>query len=218
MARTPEGLERRKTRDREYKRQLREQNRALFNEKRRDYYARNAEKVQEKLRAYRAENLELTKEWQRKSWAKHAEQRHADQKRYREQNQEKVKAALKRFHANNPEYERERAKKPKRRAQLNVAHRTRKARVRGAEGHYKLADILRQHQEQNGLCVCGKSLENFHIDHIIPISKGGSNWPWNLALLCPTCNRKKWNRLPSWEYLFQVRPNLIGGCANVSTV
>ena len=34
--------------------------------------------------------------------------------------------------------------------------------------------------------------DDYHIDHIIPISKGGSEWDLdNLELSCPTCNLKK---------------------------
>lgn len=42
---------------------------------------------------------------------------------------------------------------------------------------------------------CG-STENLEIDHIIPLSRGGTNDPDNLQILCKTCNRKKWAHVP----------------------
>ena len=31
----------------------------------------------------------------------------------------------------------------------------------------------------------------YHVDHRMPLSLGGSNYPDNLQLLCPTCNLSK---------------------------
>jgi hypothetical protein len=35
----------------------------------------------------------------------------------------------------------------------------------------------------------------FHVEHIVPVSAGGSDEPANLAWACPSCNLKKSNRL-----------------------
>ena len=32
----------------------------------------------------------------------------------------------------------------------------------------------------------------FHIDHVIPIARGGTNEPDNLQVLCQPCNQRKW--------------------------
>jgi hypothetical protein len=46
-------------------------------------------------------------------------------------------------------------------------------------------------RRDQGKCIeCG-SKEKLEYDHIIPISKGGSNTERNVQLLCQTCNRKK---------------------------
>jgi 5-methylcytosine-specific restriction endonuclease McrA len=41
---------------------------------------------------------------------------------------------------------------------------------------------------------CGSS-DRLHIDHVVPVSKGGDNGIWNLQLLCQGCNLRKGNRV-----------------------
>lgn len=46
-------------------------------------------------------------------------------------------------------------------------------------------------QRDGGKCVQCKSQEKLEYDHIIPVSKGGSNTERNIQLLCENCNRRK---------------------------
>jgi len=50
-------------------------------------------------------------------------------------------------------------------------------------------------RRDEGKCVRCGSRENLEFDHIIPVSKGGSNTARNIQLLCETCNRKKSNKI-----------------------
>jgi len=52
---------------------------------------------------------------------------------------------------------------------------------------------------QSGLCFwCDAPLaqDDFHVDHLIPLSKGGKHERANMVLSCPTCNLRKHALLP----------------------
>lgn len=73
----------------------------------------------------------------------------------------------------------------------------RQARKRNAAGEFTKEDIDKIFQLQKGRCwYCQEKLEKYHIDHRVPIVRGGTNWPSNLVLACPFCNLSKHDRLP----------------------
>lgn len=64
----------------------------------------------------------------------------------------------------------------------------------------EVSEIYRQAKEAPRIrCyLCGKFIKRGyrHVDHIIPLSKGGAHRPANLAVACVTCNQKKHNKMP----------------------
>lgn len=68
----------------------------------------------------------------------------------------------------------------------------RRQRVAAADGSYSEGDIARIRRKLNDSCFyCGASAVPLTVDHLVPISKGGSNWPTNLTLACKPCNFDK---------------------------
>ena len=46
-------------------------------------------------------------------------------------------------------------------------------------------------QKSNGLCVRCGATERLEVDHIVPVSRGGTNEIDNLQMLCKSCNASK---------------------------
>lgn len=84
--------------------------------------------------------------------------------------------------------------------QKNAARHRRIAKVYGNGGTHTDKDIQAQYMSQNGLCYwCKRKLTKYHVDHVIPVSRGGSNGPENIVIACPYCNRSKGNKtLDEW--------------------
>ena len=135
-------------------------------------------------------------------------------KEYREKNLEKEQAKARDYFKKHPDYRREYQEKNRekfleygRKWSHNnlekVAEKARKRRARKlqAEGTHSVADIALQLEAQNGRCWwCGKPLgDSYHVDHRIPLSRGGSDAPGNLCISCPSCNVRKSDKMP-WEW------------------
>lgn len=76
-----------------------------------------------------------------------------------------------------------------------------------APGQFTAEDVRRQHDEQEGRCFyCGIALfDDYHVDHKVPLSRGGSNGPENIACACEPCNLGKgakteaeWQTVRGW--------------------
>lgn len=70
---------------------------------------------------------------------------------------------------------------------------------RGAEGAFTAGDVMNLYTQQEAHCAaCGCSLKDgYHIDHIRPLARGGSNFVDNIQLLCPRCNFSKGAKMPA---------------------
>lgn len=66
------------------------------------------------------------------------------------------------------------------------------ARQKGVIGEFTFAEWELLLKQYGNICPrCKKECQNFTVDHIIPISKGGSNFIENIQPLCRSCNSSK---------------------------
>ena len=84
------------------------------------------------------------------------------------------------------------------RDRLRVHHQNRRARKRGSNGTHTLDDIFAIIKSQKGkCCYCRLKLTSaYHIDHIVPLSKGGRNDRRNIQIACGFCNGSKKDKDP----------------------
>ena len=123
------------------------------------------------------------------------------EKKWRDANPEKVAAKNKRYKAENAErlapIARERVKEwreanPDAVTKISNARRARKKAAPGSHTTAQLKSLLERQDWKCAEATCRASLrEKRHLDHIQPLSKGGSNDISNLQYLCPGCNCRK---------------------------
>ena len=147
-------------------------------------------------------SAEYQREWKKKNPEKYkagvlkynkTEKAKRCHKRYNDKNKETRNADCREYYAINRESEIKRtavySKSKKGRLIKKVCDNKR----RGAEGSFTVTDIKDLYATQGGRCYyCSVDIETgYHIDHMLPISRGGTNGPENLALACAPCNLSK---------------------------
>lgn len=164
----------------------------------REYYAANKDKFRAYKHEHQSRYLELKQSPEYK--AKEAARRKHKAKELREYNREYRAAhpgwqadAMKDWRKRHPE-----------RDKANIHRRI--ARKHAADGNYTADDVRSLYELQEGRCVyCGMRIfmdiaKDVHVDHVLPLSRGGSNSPDNLALTCSSCNHSKGARtIREWQ-------------------
>lgn len=189
----------------EYQAAYRAENRDVILAGKREHYARSIEKVvrwrkdyinrvgrdeinRARMRYY-WENRDQILIDQNRNYRENNDSRRAWQRSYYKKNKDRIQASNKRWAENNPE------------AAAAASHKVR-ARRRAADGTFNRNDVVRLMRLQQMKCAScfsdfRKSGKNrYHVDHIVPLARGGTNWPENIQLLCPGCNLRKSARDP----------------------
>jgi 5-methylcytosine-specific restriction endonuclease McrA len=157
---------------------LRSHCKSCRSESSRKYRENNPEKVSESCRKYREKNREKVAEGGRK---------------YYDKNREKISEGRRKQYDKNREKEAELSRKWKQANldKVNAYSQKRRARKQNAPGNATADDIKARFDYYGNKCVYCGTEENLHIEHRIPLSRGGSHHPANLAPACGSCNSSK---------------------------
>jgi len=142
-------------------------------------YQRTKDHVLAHMQEYRQQNLAERQAYDR---CHYQETKFTTRKEYLEKNRERERAR-----------DRKRQQKPERIAWRRPYNRMQnhKRRALGEITVKTWNSILKSYKHK---CVYCGSKENLELEHLLPVSKGGTNARKNLAPACSTCNRKKGNK------------------------
>ena len=156
------------------------ENKDAIAERQHEYWISNKETLSKYRAEWYLENIETARKNAKENYQKNSTERKSKARSYAIENSEKVKKTKKEYYENNKDV-------------FMASSRNRRARNRGASGSHTKDDIILILTMQNDKCAWCRSRLNgkYHIDHIQPLSKGGSNFPNNLQILCAKCNLRK---------------------------
>ena len=165
---------------------------ACANEYARSYHKKNRGKILQYKKEYHEENRDRIAAYRQESkdWIA------ARSRAYREANKEKILARERAYRKSEKGREVSRLRIHRRRARLKEA----------TVEHFSYDDLkifwLGQNILEDSCYYCGKEMPDGpeHIDHYIPLAKGGTHEPVNLKPSCASCNISKSDKMPE-EFL-----------------
>lgn len=165
----------------------------------RNYFKENTDQINKRRREYKAERREHFNEYDREYHRKNPEPKKARDRNYRQEHTEEIKAYIRdykryneRYRPYNLEYNRQyRQLHPEKNAQHFNNRRARKQQAGGAFTSKEWRGLC-AYYDNTCLC-CGRSEPDITltVDHVVPLSRGGTNYIDNIQPLCLACNMSK---------------------------
>ena len=168
----------------EYNKKYRYEKAKEINAQRKNYRLTHKEEKKIADAKYYSENLDRVTEYKAAYYKKNRSRLDLLNSQWIKNNPEKFKKIQNRYSDANPENKR-------------IHCQNRRARIRKNGGQLSRGIAIRLFKSQKGKCACcHKRLTKYHLDHIMPLSRGGRNEDSNIQLLCQPCNQKKFNKHP----------------------
>ena len=146
------------------------------------YYSRKKEAILAQQREYYHDNKDHIRAAQKAYHESHSLEHHKRSRLWRLAHPQKANESSRKWRESNP-----------------LAQRIAKARRRARERKAFVEDVdpMTVYSRDEGFCgICGGTVYgDFHVDHIIPLSKGGLHCYANVQLAHPACNLSKGNNV-----------------------
>lgn len=164
-----------------------------------DWKRENPDKYRAAIKGWEEANADYYRANRKAYREANRERRQAVCAAWREANKDRVLSVNRAYHKANPELvARVKAEWAEKNAEHELERKRlltakRRAQKRGSVGSYtadQIQDLLGAQK-----CRCANCLvsirDGYHIDHVTPLARGGSNDIRNIQLLCGLCNRRK---------------------------
>ena len=168
-----------------------------------DYYLRNKDKCKERIDRWVSENREYVRERGKKYRKDKPDIEFNKQKRYRERHKEQLYLKGKKYREEHKDY-------------FYNKHRERQSLKNGvSDGTVTLEAEQTLFELQDGKCAycgCDLNINGKHLDHILPLSRGGQHSVSNVHWVCPKCNLSKGNKTEEeWFDIMEKQNKMIDG-------
>lgn len=179
--------------------EYRERNKDEIKERKKAYYQKNKDSITIRFKKYYQDNLEAINQKKKEYSSKNKDSRREYDKKYYEENKKAINDRHNEYHK---EYYKENKEAIKKRHKeyfktgigmaiiKNSQHRR---RTITKQGDVTTGQMILLQQDAKVCYWCNKSLKRAktHIDHYVPISKGGEHTLSNLVVSCQKCNSTK---------------------------
>lgn len=182
-------------------------NRECARELTRQSYQRNKDKRAAYYKEWAAQNKEKIRQYQKQWNEDNADAMRQKKREWRSANREKVNFLKKARYANNPEVKEQVSKWFAAHPEVKkAAKHNRRAKERTAAGKFTGQEFIDLCAMYGNKCLCCGSSDKLTADHVVPLSKGGTNFIENIQPLCLPCNKHKGTRVIDYrpDYEFEV--------------
>lgn len=151
-------------------------------EAQRQYVRANIERVRANQRAWKERNRERIRITTREQRRLNPEPFRERQRRYEQRHPDRIREHSRQMRRKHPEI-------------FRAGWRRRMARLRANGGNYTQGEWRALCEQYGNVCLACGAAGPLTADHVVPVSKGGSNDISNIQCLCKPCNSRKGDRI-----------------------